>query len=341
MIRFVSSRLSVKICLQVIGVAIPLLAVAVWQAAASERESVREMLIDRGRVAALSGAAAYAAVLESGISSGALTLKDVLEPPFDPDHEIHYPFFVEGKRYNTRLGDYTDSHGIGEIEDAILASSPDLLYASAMQLGGYVPTPHGRYNKKPTGDLAHDRAFARAKLKYEEGEPVSAASYDGQLPTQVLPYQRNTGDAIWDVVAPIHVQGKHWGGFRVGVRKDQVEARAGEIELSLSVLLGAAVAAMGGLVLLVTRRTTRPLVELAHKATRLSTDYDGSELHVPVCATTRDEVGDLARALNRMRLSMVKTFQLQTSGDQARVRAETGRPSSLGGTSGVGSGSGL
>lgn len=319
MFKFINSRLSVKICVQVFIIVVPLLGAAVWQAADGERGATCEMLLDQGRVAAIAGAQAYANILENGVKSGALTLDEVLEPKLE---EIHYGYEVEGKRYSAKYGDYARSHGAAELQDIIMASSSDFLYTSAIQAGGYVPVPLKQHDHSPIGDPNYDRKFARARLKYEKGEPVAASTYDGQAPTQVIDYHRDTGDEIWDVVAPIHVMGKHFGAFRVGVRKDRVGARAWRTAVSLSVLLGAAVFAMSSLILFVVHRTTRSLVDLARSATRLSTDYDGTDLRLPIRVTGRelgdfgaDEVGEMAAALERMRKSMVMVHRIS---DQPR-----------------------
>ena len=31
-------------------------------------------------------------------------------------------------------------------------------------------------------------------------------------------YKRDTGEVMHDLSVPIHVDGKHWGGFRIGYR---------------------------------------------------------------------------------------------------------------------------
>jgi hypothetical protein len=29
-------------------------------------------------------------------------------------------------------------------------------------------------------------------------------------------YHRDTGEKMWDISAPVYVEGKHWGAFRIG-----------------------------------------------------------------------------------------------------------------------------
>lgn len=300
--KIIREHLSVKISLQLVALAIPLLSVAVWRATVDERTAVEEMLLDRGRVAALSGAAAYSAVLESGVDSGALTLADLLDPHYE---EIQFPVPVEDKRYHTKFDHYTDTHGIQQIEDAVLASSREFIYASGIDVRGYVPTPHKKYAEEPTGDLVRDRAVSRAKRKYDQPLHLAAAGYLGNEPTLVQDYHRDTGELVWDVAAPIYVKGKHFGAFRVGVVRGRVDVLTRALAIELARVLAVAVLLMGLAVFWVTRKSLHPLRELAVSAVSLSTTDDGSELRRKIRVTSSDEVGRIAKALDRMRLSML------------------------------------
>lgn len=301
------TRLSVKLSLRVAAVALPVLAIAAWLVVAGQRAAVEDMVLERGRVAAIAGAQAYASILESGVRSGEVTLADLVEPTYQ---EILFQGIqVADKRYHTRYDSYTDSHGIQQIQDAILASSTAFVYASGVDVRGYVPTPHQRYAEPPNGDAKHDRAVSRGKRKYDHPEVLAAAGYMGSGPTLVQDYHRDTGELIWDVAAPIYVQGKHFGAFRVGVLRSQVKAWSEELAISLARVLGAAVALMALAILLAARRSTQPLVDLAGVATRMSTSHDGTELRVPIQVTSRDEVGQVARALERLRKSMLVSWR--------------------------------
>jgi HAMP domain-containing protein len=296
------SRLSVKISLRLSVLAAALMALATWVVVFDARGAASEMLLDQGRVAALAGAQAYSSILESGIDSGVLKLADLIEPTYE---EITFPGIrVEDKRYHTHYDGYTDSHGIQAIQDAILASSPWFIYASGMAVGGYVPTPHDKYNKPPNGDPKHDRAMSRAKRKYDEPLQLAAAGYRGKEPTLVQDYHRDTGELVWDVAAPIVVKGKHFGAFRVGVVKDRVHAQTVAMAWALGGTLGVAVLLLVAIVLILIQRAMRPLVELACTATRLSTSEDGMEFEKKIRVESTDEVGQMARALELMRRSL-------------------------------------
>lgn len=306
----VFGRLSVKISLRLVVLALPLMTLAAWIAILSARAAAAEMILDQGRVAALAGAQAYGTILEIGVDAGQLSLAKLFDPTYT---EIVYPgIHVEGHRFHTEFDAYTDSHGIQDVEDRILASSSSFIYASGIDVRGYVPTPHKKYSEPPTGNPDHDLAVSRAKLKYDKPLHLAAAGYLGDEPTLVQDYPRPGGaqrnDMVWDVAAPILVKGKHWGAFRVGVVKDRVRADTVALAESLAVTLGAAVLVLVVLVLISTQRAMRPLGELACAATRLSTTHDGTELRQPIRVTSKDEVGQMAHALERLRKSMLATW---------------------------------
>jgi hypothetical protein len=296
------SRLSVKISLRLAAIAAPLMALATWIAVLGARDAASEMVLDQGRVAALAGAQAYSSILESAVDAGELTLADLTEPAYE---EIQFPgIHVEHKRYHTKYGEYTDSHGIQDIQDAILRSSSSFIYASGIDIRGYVATPHKKYAEPPNGNLEHDRAVSRAKRKYDQPLHLAAAGYLGNEPTLVQNYHRDTGELVWDVAAPIKIKGKHFGAFRVGVVKDRVRAQTVDLAWALGLTLGGAVLLLVAAVLISTQRALRPLVELACTSTRLSRSEDGTEFEKKIHVESEDEVGQMARALELIRRSL-------------------------------------
>ena len=51
-------------------------------------------------------------------------------------------------------------------------------------------------------------------------------------------YLRDTGEAAWDVSAPIFVKGRHFGAFRVAVSRDSIAAHKRSLLLQLVVVFG-------------------------------------------------------------------------------------------------------
>ncbi len=335
------SRLSVKISLRLALIAVPLMALATGIAVFVAQRSASELVLDQGRVAALAGAQAYSSILETAVDSGALTLADLIEPTYEEIQFRGIPICtpkmlatptssvpvlcIEDRRYHTKYGEYTDSHGIQAVQDAILASSDSFIYASGIDVRGYVATPHKKYAESPTGDLEHDRAVSRAKRKYDKPLHLSAAGYLGSDPTLVQDYPRD-GEMVWDVAAPITVKGKHFGAFRVGVVKSRVHAQTVAMAWSLGYTLGGAVLLLVMAVLFSTQRALRPLVELACLSTRLSTSDDGTEFEKKIRVESEGEVGQMARSLELIRRSLRGAWSRLRLLDDALVGLELRRP---------------
>ena len=54
----------------------------------------------------------------------------------------------------------------------------------------------------------------RTKRLFNDPVGLAAArNTDGVL---VQTYNRDTGEKMWDISAPVTVQGRHWGAFRIG-----------------------------------------------------------------------------------------------------------------------------
>jgi HAMP domain-containing protein len=202
---------------------------------------------------------------------------------------------------------YTDRHGIQGIEDAILASHPAFLYASGIARGGYVPTPHKRYDETPTGNPVHDRAHSRQKRKYS-GEQRDAADFISSQhePTLVLPYARDTGDIALDVAATIFVGGRPFGAFRVGVARDGIVARQRVRMLTLVPIFGALALAMALFTFLLLRRSIRPLEDLTASANLIST---GVGMDKDLRSARKDEIGMMTKSVNRLRSSLLAAME--------------------------------
>lgn len=311
MIEFVKKRLSAKIALALTAVAAPLAVACIWLVVASEMQEAEAACIQKGRVAALAGAAAYGGILETGVASGDLKLEDLTSPEYV---EIPYPasWHLEAKSYHTRFDTYTDAHGVQALQDSFL-SDPDFEFASGIDANGYVPTTVGKYQVEPNGDPVHDR-LARKKRRYNTVQHLVAARHVGAEPLVQEYTQRESGRRLWDVAAEITVRGRHFGAFRVGVSRDQIAARGRELALRLAWLVGVTLCLLIACAVGLVQWAMRPLVRLVGRATRLSLDDVGDELDLPIREPYVDEVGQMARALDRLRQSVRMSVRMGTRG---------------------------
>ncbi|HEX7838126.1 MAG TPA: HAMP domain-containing protein [Kofleriaceae bacterium] len=295
MFELIKRRLSLKVSLILALITIPPMIAAAYYITAREAARVEELTINSGKIAALAGARMYGATLEAGIDAGFMTRGDVLEPTYE---EIKGFDFGDNPRFHTKYDFFTDRTVIG-FEDKLLASSPDFLYAVGGDINGYTPTHDSKFQQPLTGDRTKDLSGNRGKRKFWTQMHQNAAK--SLEPVLVQPYLRDTGESAWDVSSPIFVKGGHFGAFRVAVSVDSIAAHKRTLLFQLIAVFGFLAIVTIGFIFLMLRRSMRPLEHLASLANEIST---GEGLDQPIRATTSDEIGQMAKSLNRLRASL-------------------------------------
>jgi HAMP domain-containing protein len=290
----IRESLGIKITLKLAVLMVGLTATAALAITFTQTSSMEEMTLEKARVAATIGARQYGDFFDNAIDGGQLTVADV----FDRDYvEIKGYDFGGKPKYHTHYDAFTD-RGVLVFQDKFL-DHKDFLFAVGVDENGYLPTHNTKFQKPVTGDPAQDLAGNRTKRKFDD--PVGIAAARSTEPSLVQVYQRDTGETMWDISAPIYVKGKHWGGFRVAVSMARISER-------MLVLLATLIAAFGvfGMVtltamFLVVRGAMRPVTALTEAARRISV---GEDLDTPIKSDEVDEIGKLTKTIDRLRLSM-------------------------------------
>jgi len=295
MLDIIKRKLSVKVSLILALITIPPMLVAAWFITGNQSDKVESLTISSGQVAAMSGARMYGDALEAGVDSGLLTMGDLFEPSYQ---EIKGYDFGDNPRFHTRYDFYTDRAVLG-FQDAILASNPNFLYAVGNDVNGYLPTHDSKFITALTSDSAKDVAANRTKRKFTT--PMHQAAARSLEPMLVQEYIRDTGEPAWDISSPIFVKGRHWGVFRVAVSRDALAAARRALTLQLAVVFGLLVVVTVGFIFLMLRRSMRPLEQLSNLAGEIST---GEKLDQVIKAGSVDEIGQMAKSLNRLRASL-------------------------------------
>jgi methyl-accepting chemotaxis protein len=148
-------------------------------------------------------------ILEQAIASGRISADDL----FDENYE-RIPG-VEPPKYHTRFDKLTDAIFPG-IQEPLLEQHPEFIYAGAVDRNGYFPTHNRKFSAPLTGDSKKDMLFSRSKRIFDD--PVGKRCGSHTRPFLIQTYRRDTGEVMHDISSPIFVQGKHWGGFRIGYR---------------------------------------------------------------------------------------------------------------------------
>jgi HAMP domain-containing protein len=295
MLELIKRRLSLKVSIVLAVITIPPMIVAAYLITAREADSLEQLTINSGKVAAISGAEMYGTALEAGIDSGIMTIGDVFDPVYE---EIKGFDFGDNPRFHTRYDFYTDRVVLG-FQDKILESSADFLYAVGGDLNGYTPTHDSKFQRPLTGDRSKDLAGNRTKRKFWTAMHQKAAA--SLAPVLVQDYVRDTGESAWDISSPIFVKGRHFGAFRVAVSVDSIAAHKRSLLLELGIVFGFLAVVTIGFIFMMLRRSMRPLEHLAMIANEIST---GEGLDKPIKPVTTDEIGQMAKSLNRLRASL-------------------------------------
>jgi HAMP domain-containing protein len=292
--QFVRSRLSVKISLVLAVLLLVLTGVAAAVLTAHETRQMEEMTLEKARLAATIGARQYGDVLDAAIDSGLLTVGDVFDGALV---EIRGFNWAGKPKYHTRYDAYTD-RAVLAFQDKFLEYE-DFIFAVGVDLKGYLPTHNSRYQKPITGIPEQDLAGNRTKRVFDD--PVGAAAAKNVEPILLQVYQRDTGETLWDVSAPILVKGKHWGGFRIGVSLERIAARKAALLRFLAVVFTIFALVTIATMFVVVQRAMRPVVAITHAAEEISL---GEGLDTPLRPSTTDEIGQLTAAIERLRVSM-------------------------------------
>ncbi len=164
---------------------------------------------DAIRLAAQSAAEEVGRVFAQAINSGKITREALFDRHYMPIPNTDPP------KYRTAFDAFTD-RALPNIQESLLVAMSQLVYAGAVDNNGYFPTHNKKFSQALTGDYAVDIVNNRTKRIFDDR--TGARCGPNTKPFLLQTYKRDTGEVMHDLSAPIYVDGKHWGGFRVGYR---------------------------------------------------------------------------------------------------------------------------
>lgn len=283
-------KISIKVALFVNVVLFIVIGLGTIQLAKEQFNRLDEQYKTQAKFDSLVGAKAVSKVFEEFIDNGAMKAADL----FDTEYQPYGKF--EPAKYHTKYDAFAD-RALLSLQDEML-KNPSIIFAVTVDNNGYLPTHNTKYTQAITGDKAKDKVGNRTKRIFND--PTGLAAAKNTQPGFLQVYKRDTGETMWDVSSPIIVKGKQWGNFRVGLSIDLLKKEKisilGQLLLSMAVILVISFI----LVFYTIKSSLQPLVALTHKAS-LMADGDVSQ---PIIAYSKDEIGELAEVLERMRISL-------------------------------------
>jgi methyl-accepting chemotaxis protein len=161
--------------------------------------------------AALDCAARVAALFTAAIERGEIAMVDLFDEHYRP---------IEGsnpQQHLTRFTAFCD-RVLPEIQEPVRGVDPRVAFAICTDRNGYVPTHMARVSQPQGDDPVWNAAHCRNRRIF--GDRTGLTCGRNTEPFIVQTYRRDMGGGNFvmmkDASAPIWVNGRHWGGFRIG-----------------------------------------------------------------------------------------------------------------------------
>ena len=305
-----------KVAVLMVVVLLPLFMGVTFYNQIREARSIEAQHMDRARILALTGAASISKLFTDAIASGQLAEAQV----FDTNY-IEVPN-TDPKKYKTGYDDWTDKN-FRQVTEAFLKDQM-VVFAAAVDINGYLPTHNLIFS---SGDFSS--AANRTKRMFNDPTGIAAARNTDEFLLQK--YKRDTGEVMWDVSAPVMVNGKHWGAFRIGYSMDKTYADIASARKRVLIfgLLYSGIVIL--LAVFLSRMITRPLSTIKESLGHLAA---GNLAFTGKKYSGADEIGRLSSGFEDMRKTLLdlirelkdKGMRLNSSAQQ--LTASAGQSSS-------------
>jgi len=284
------SKISVKVTVLVNSILFVVMALGTAYLVRQQFTSLEELYQQQAKYVTVVGAKSFARLIEDAIDNGALSESDA----FDTNY-VRIPNISPAK-YHTKYDAYADKSFLA-LEDEFL-KNPNIIYAVAVDKNGYIASHNSKYQRPLTGDKENDATWNRTKRLFNNPVEITAAHNVQEGLIQV--YHRNTGEIMWDVASPIIVKGKHWGNIRMGLSIDELQRAKTKLLFSLLGIMAMILAISISAIMYIVKSTLQPLTVFTQIASKMA---DG-EVNEKIVPTSKDELGELAAVLERMRVSL-------------------------------------
>lgn len=175
----------------------------------------RFRLEDRTMISEITARAAEIGKLfETALSRGQITEDALFSRVYEP---------IAGTapvQYDTPFNALTDAQ-LPPILESALTIHENVVFSAAVNLDGFLPTHNRKFSKTPRADdEVWNAANARNRRFFNDRVGLSAGTTTE--PYLIQSYRRDMGGGNFitmkDISAPIMVNGRHWGGLRIGYK---------------------------------------------------------------------------------------------------------------------------
>ncbi len=292
MANIITGKIGVRVAVIVNFFLLVVIAIGTYVLIDKQNIRLEEELLSKGQNQSILGAKMIGKVIEEAIDNGVFSVKDAFDADYEPIGNFDPP------KYHTKYDSYLDKAILGLLDEFLL--DPSVLYAVGADKNGYVPTHNSRYQKPITGDVEKDRVGNRTKRVFND--PIGLKAAQNTKPKFRQIYHRDTGEILWDISSPIIVKGKHWGGFRLGMSLTTISEAQKELTTTLLTIMVSILVISILLTFIIVNRSLAPIKVLSNTANALA---KGEGMQNEIEVTKNDEVGEMQRALESLRLSML------------------------------------
>lgn len=155
-------------------------------------------------------AAQIGQLFSQAIADGKLTAQSLFAESYQQISGSNPP------KYHTGYDTFTDQQ-LPAIQEPILTRHTNILYAGAVDRKGYFPTHNKKFSQPLTGNYDKDLLQNRTKRIFSDRTGSRCGSHTETMLLQT--YKRDTGEILHDLSVPVYVNGRHWGGFRIGFKR--------------------------------------------------------------------------------------------------------------------------
>ncbi len=162
---------------------------------------------------AQSNAARITQIFAKAVEGNRLSMADLFDEKYQP---------IPGsnpEQHMTRFTAFTDQV-LPDIQEAVLAVDSRITFCCAVDRNGYLPTHNRKFSQPQGRDPVWNNANCRNRRIFNDRTGLNAGR--NTQPFLLQTYRRDMGGGQYvmmkDISAPITVQGRHWGGLRIGYR---------------------------------------------------------------------------------------------------------------------------
>lgn len=152
-------------------------------------------------------------LFEDAVSSGHANMGDLFDENYTPVPN------TDPQQYLTRFTRHTDRL-MPPIQETMLDFDPRVTFCAAVDRNGYLPTHNRIYSQAQSNDPVWNAANCRHRRIFNDRTGLSAGR--NTKPFLLQTYRRDMGGGQFvlmkDLSAPIYINGRHWGGLRIGFK---------------------------------------------------------------------------------------------------------------------------